>query len=126
MVGDCVKTTLEELGHEVDLFREGGLPAVDFPSREILLLVTSSTGIGDIPQNIEPLFDEMTQHRPDLSHLRYGLVGLGDRNYKESFLGGPKKWDALLSELGATRIGDRLELDATDHPCPDENAVMWV
>lgn len=126
MVADCVKDTLENLGHRVELFREGGLGALDFSTRELVLLVSSSTGIGDIPQNIEPLYQEMLAERPNLSQIRYGLVGLGDRNYKESFLGGPKKWDALLTELGAQRIGDRLELDATDHPCPDEDAVAWV
>ncbi|MDQ3035856.1 MAG: flavodoxin domain-containing protein [Myxococcota bacterium] len=126
MVGDCVKDALEALGHEVELFREGGMSEADLASRDTMLLVSSSTGIGDIPQNIEPLFDELTATRPDLSHLRYGLVGLGDRNYKESFLGGPKKWEALLTETGAKRVGDRLELDATDNPCPDEDAVVWV
>jgi MioC protein len=126
MVGDCVKDALEAGGHEVELFREGGLAEADLASRETMLLVSSSTGIGDIPQNIEPLYDELVAARPDLSRLRYGLIGLGDRNYKESFLGGPKKWDALLTELGASRAGERLELDATDNPCPDEDAVAWI
>jgi MioC protein len=126
MVGDCVKDALESLDHRVELFREGGLSGIDFSGTKLVLLVSSSTGIGDIPQNIEPLYQDMIAERPNLSHIHYGLVGLGDRNYKESFLGGPKKWDALLTDLGAKRIGDRLELDATDHPCPDEDAVAWV
>lgn len=126
MVGDCVKDALEGMGHEVELFREGGLADAGLGDRPLVLLCTSSTGIGDIPQNIEPLFAELTERRPDLSRMRYGLIGLGDRNYKESFLGGPKKWDALFTELGAVRLGDRLELDATDNPRPDEDAVEWV
>jgi MioC protein len=126
MVGDCVKDALEALGHEVDLFKEGGLAEAALADRSVVLICSSSTGIGDLPQNVEPLFAEMSAQRPDLGHLRYGLVGLGDRNYKDSFLGGPKKWDALMIELGARRIGDRLELDATDNPRPDEDAVTWV
>jgi MioC protein len=126
MVGDCVKDTLEQLGHEVEVFKEGGLDGADLASRGTLLLISSTTGIGDVPQNVEPLYEELKAHRPDLSSLRYGLIGMGDRNYKESFLGGPKKWDAILSELGAKRVGERLELDATDNPCPDEDAVAWV
>lgn len=126
MVGDCVKDALEGLGHQVEPFKEGGLAEADLPSREVVLLCSSSTGIGDIPQNIEPLFAELSEKRPRLDGVRYGLIGLGDRNYKESFLGGPKKWDALLTELGARRVGERLELDATDNPRPDEDAVEWV
>ena len=75
---------------------------------------------------LEPFFHELSGSRPDLAGLRYGLIGLGDRNYKESFLGGPKKWDSLLTELGAQRVGGRLELDATDNPAPDVDAVEWV
>ena len=126
MVGDVVKDALDALGHETVLFKEGGLGDADLAAQSIVLLITSSTGIGDIPQNIEPLFDDLRHERPDLSRIRYGLVGLGDRNYKDSFLGGPKKWDALLTELGAKRVGDRLELDATDNPCPDQDAAQWV
>jgi MioC protein len=126
MVADSVQDVLERLGHHVRRYRGGGLAEANLAQRTTLLVCTSSTGIGDIPQNIEPLYEELKEKRPDLSHLRYGLIGLGDRNYKDSFLGGPKKWDALLTELGAKRIGDRLELDATDNPYPDQDAIVWV
>jgi MioC protein len=126
MVGDVVKDALDAMGHETVVFKEGGLEDAGLGSRSTLLLISSSTGIGDIPQNIEPLYEALREARPDLSQLRYGVVGLGDRNYKESFLGGPRKWDALLTELGARRVGERLELDATDNPCPDEDAATWV
>jgi MioC protein len=126
MVADCVKEALEKLGHTVDTFRGGDLASARLPERERVLIVCSSTGIGDLPQNIEPFFHQLAGDRPSLANLRYGVIGLGDRNYKESYLGGPRKWDALLSELGAQRVGDRLELDATDNPAPDLDAVAWV
>jgi MioC protein len=126
MVGDVVKDTLEGRGHGVETFRGGSLESARLPERDVVLIVCSSTGIGDLPQNIEPFFHELSGTRPRLAGLRYGVIGLGDRNYKESFLGGPRKWDALLTELGATRVGDRLELDATDNPAPDQDAAEWV
>lgn len=126
MVGDCVTDALVELGHDVERFSGGGLAEANLASRDVVLLCTSTTGIGDVPQNILPLYTALAEERPSLANLRYGLVGLGDRNYKDSFLGGPKKWDALLTELGAQRVGHRLELDATDNPTPDLDAVEWV
>lgn len=126
MVGDCVADALTALGHEVERYAGGGMSEAKLTERPVVLFCTSTTGIGDVPQNVAPLFGELTEKRPGLSNLRYGLVGLGDRNYKDSFLGGPKKWDALLTELGAQRVGDRLELDATDNPTPDVDAVEWV
>ena len=126
MVADCVKDALEERDFEVEMVTGGGLSELRLDQETNLLLVTSTTGLGDVPQNIEPIYDELRQMRPPLGHVRYGLVGMGDRNYKETFCGGPKKWDALLSELGATRVGEPLLLDATDNPMPDEDAVNWL
>ena len=93
MAADCVKDALDALGHEVDVFREGTLEGARLDERSVVLIVSSTTGIGDIPQNVEPLYDALCGDRPSLAHIRYGVVGLGDRSYKESFLGAPKKWE---------------------------------
>jgi len=126
MVADCVTDALQALGHEVERFTGGGLPETKLDERKVVLVCTSTTGIGDLPQNVRTLYEDLSTKRPSLRGMRYGLIGLGDRNYKESFLGAPKKWDAILTELGAERLGERLELDATDNPMPDEDAVRWV
>ncbi len=126
MVADLVKDELEKHDHSVTMITGGSLDALDLDARNLVLVITSTTGLGDVPQNIEAMYDELAAKRPSLAHLRYGLIGMGDRNYKDTFCGGPKKWDALLTELGATRVGDRLLLDATDNPTPDEDALAWL
>ncbi|MFK7987324.1 MAG: flavodoxin domain-containing protein [Sandaracinaceae bacterium] len=126
MVGDLVKDELEDSGHEVELVVDGELDDIGLGDHEVLLVVTSTTGLGEVPQNIEPIYEGLVEDRPDLSHLRYGVIGMGDRNYKDTFCGGPRRFDAVLNELGATRVGDPLELDATDQPMPDEDAVAWL
>ncbi len=126
MVADLVKDHLEGEGHTVEMLTEGGLDALRPADREIVLVISSTTGLGDVPQNVEPLYDELREKRPDLSHVRYGLVGMGDRNYKDTYCGGPRKWDAILTELGATCVGEKLFLDATDNPMPDEDAIAWL
>lgn len=126
MVADCVTDALKELGFVVTTFRSGTLEDAQLERQRTVLICSSTTGIGDIPQNVEPLHDALVSKRPSLAHIRYGVIGLGDRNYKDSFLGGPKKWDAVFEALGATKVGTRLELDATDNPTPDLDAVAWV
>jgi MioC protein len=126
MVGDLVKDELETRGHEVRVVSDGGLAEADLGAARTLLVVTSTTGLGDVPQNVEALYEEIVAERPDLGHVRYGLVGMGDRNYKDTYCGGPKKWIAILDELGAARVGEPLMLDATDHPAPDEDALAWL
>jgi MioC protein len=126
MVADLVQGDLESGGHVVEMLTSGGMEELRPADRGVVLVVTSTTGLGDVPQNTEPLYRELSEVRPDLSHLRYGVVGLGDRNYKDTYCGGPKKWDALLGELGAQRVGEPLLLDATDNPMPDQDALAWL
>ena len=126
MVGDCLKDELEGRGHTVELLCEASLADLRLENQKTLLVVTSTTGLGDVPQNIEQAWEELVEQRPQLGHLRFGIIGLGDRNYYDSFCGGSEKWGKILNELGATQIGQTLQLDATDNPMPDEDAVAWI
>jgi len=95
-------------------------------SREgIFLIVTSTYGQGDVPDNAKALYEELKSKRPDLSRVRYGLFGLGDRTYAETFNFGGKRFDELLQELGARRIGERVQHDASSGVLPEEMAVEW-
>jgi MioC protein len=91
----------------------------------IFLLVTSTYGQGDVPDNAKALYEELKAKRPDLSRVRYGLFGLGDRTYAETFNFGGKRFDDILQELGAQRIGERVQHDASSGVLPEEMAVEW-
>jgi MioC protein len=91
----------------------------------IFLVVTSTYGQGDVPDNAKALFEELKTRRPDLSRVRYGLFGLGDRTYAETFNFGGKRFDELLQALGAQRIGERVQHDASSGVLPEEMAVEW-
>jgi len=34
--------------------------------------------------------------------------------------------DALFADLGAHKVGERLEIDACTQPLPDEDALEWL
>ena len=57
--------------------------------------------------------------------MRYGLIALGDSSY-ERFCQAGKQFDALLQEQGASRIGELLTIDATEHPEPEMIAIPWL
>ena len=57
--------------------------------------------------------------------MRYGVFGLGDRTYAETFNFGGKRFDDILAELGATRIGERHKHDASSGVLPEETALEW-
>jgi MioC protein len=125
MVADALKPVLEGAGHAVGVSDKAS-GAADFLGRDVLLVVCATHGSGDIPTNILPLAETLERERPDLSGHRYGIIALGDMTYQDTFCGGGKKLDKVFALCGAGRIGDRLEVDASTQPLPDEEALSWV
>lgn len=91
----------------------------------VFLICTSTYGQGDVPDNAKALYAELQAKRPDLQRVRYGVFGLGDRTYAETFNFGGKRFDELLSALGAQRIGERVQHDASSGVLAEEAAVEW-
>jgi MioC protein len=102
-----------------------GLDSAVFLREGVFLVCTSTYGQGDVPDNARALYEDLKARRPDLSRVRYGVFGLGDRTYAETFNFGGKKFDELLSELGAKRIGERHMHDASSGILPEETALEW-
>jgi MioC protein len=96
-----------------------------FTREGVFLVCTSTYGQGDVPDNAKALYEHLQQARPDLSHVRYGVFGLGDRTYAETFNFGGKRFDDLLTELGARRVGERHTHDASSGILPEETALEW-
>jgi len=96
-----------------------------FQREGVFLVCTSTYGQGDVPDNARALYEELKAKRPDLSHVRYGVFGLGDRTYAETFNFGGKRFDDILAELGARRIGERVQHDASSGVLPEETAAEW-
>ena len=102
------------------------LDAAVFEGGGLFLICTSTYGQGDVPDNAKQLYESLQTARPDLSHIRYGVIALGDRTYAETFCNGGRRFDRILSELGAKRIGDVLQHDASAGTMPEEVAAEWI
>jgi len=101
------------------------LDASVFSREGVFLICTSTYGQGDVPDNARALYEDLKAKRPDLSHVLYGVFGLGDRTYAETFNFGGKRFDELLAELGARRVGERHMHDASSGILPEETALEW-
>ena len=110
---------------EVETVLMDGLDASVFSKKSIFLICTSMYGQGDVPDNARAFYEHLKSARPNLSHVRYGVFGLGDRTYAETFNFGGKRFDELLGELGAERIGERHMHDASSGILPEETALEW-
>lgn len=102
-----------------------GVDASVFAREGVFLICTSTYGQGDVPDNARALYEDLRSRRPGLAHVRYGVFGLGDRTYAETFNFGGKRFDELLAELGAQRIGERHTHDASSGILPEETALEW-
>ncbi|CNI57109.1 flavodoxin [Yersinia massiliensis] len=89
------------------------------------LIVTSTHGAGDLPDNLQPLLEQIEQQKPDLSQVSFGAVGLGSSEY-DTFCGAVRRLDQQLIAQGAKRLGDILEIDVIQHEIPEDPAEVWV
>jgi len=104
---------------------DGLTPAV-FERGGDFLICTSTYGQGDVPDNAQALFQALEAGRPDLARIRYGVIALGDHTYAQTFCFGGKRFDQLLSALGARRLGEILLHDASAGTVPEEVAAAWA
>ncbi len=126
LVAQELELSLEDDGTRVRTRLMDGLDASAFEGGGLFLICTSTYGQGDVPDNAKALYAALQADRPDLSKVRYGVIALGDRTYAETFCNGGKRFDAILTELGATRIGEVMLHDASAGTLPEEVASEWA
>jgi MioC protein len=112
-------------GLKARILKAGQATPAGLAEQKLLLVCTSTYGTGEVPDEAKALVADLDAQRPSLEGLRYGVVALGDMKYPATFCGGGKTFDALLTELGATRIGAICEIDASTGVYPEEVAEEW-
>ena len=125
-VAQEVELTLDDGDVGVQVRPMGGLDAGVFSAGGLFLICSSTYGQGDVPDNAKALYESLQTSRPNLANVRYGVIALGDRTYAETFCNGGRRFDAILSELGAKRIGEIMLHDASAGTMAEEVAVEWA
>lgn len=120
-----MELALDDGDTQVETLLMDKLDSSVFEREGVFLVCTSTYGQGDVPDNARDFYADLQKKRPDLSKVRYGVFGLGDRTYAETFNFGGKRFDDLLTELGAERIGERHTHDASSGILPEETALEW-
>jgi MioC protein len=131
IVAEEVQTALEGAGHAATIAPMDALDAGVFdPGRfkpgSAFLIVTSTYGNGDVPDNAQAFYTAIETVKPALGHVSFGVVALGDRTYKATYCEGGLKFGRLLTGLGAQRVGEPLLHDASAGTMPEEVAAEWV
>ncbi len=72
------------------------------------IMICSTYGEGEMPDNAQQLWDNVNADKPDLSQLNYAVLALGDHAY-ETFCQAGRQWDERLETLGAKRAAQRVD-----------------
>lgn len=126
LVAQAVQLAAEDDGVRISITAMDGLDASAFAGGGLYLICTSTYGQGDVPDNAKSLYASLQSARPDLANVEYGVIALGDRTYAETFCFGGKRFDELLAELGARRVGEVFRHDASAGTMPEELAAEWM
>lgn len=124
-VAETLQQQLLTMDWEVNLIQPESLSGFVPPQDEWLLVVTSTTGQGDIPDDINLWFETLRGEAPYLPQLNYGVIALGDSSY-ETFCHAGIRFDEMLTELGANRVGELLKIDACETMEPEVAAQSWL
>lgn len=96
-------------------------PSTRLKQEKLLLLVVSTHGEGEPPDDAIALYEFLGSRRAKgLGELRYAILALGDSSY-EHFCQTGRDFDQRLAAAGAKRLHDLIECDVDF----DEAAAQW-
>ncbi len=133
--GSVYGTAEEVARHAEKLFKAAGLDAHYLPrvslddliafDPEALLTVTAPTGMGELPDNLPPLYAELRDRLPNWRGRAGAILALGDSSY-DLFCGGGEMMRELYAELGLREVVEMQRLDASETVTPELDAEPWL
>ena len=115
---------LQRLDHQVVINDQPSLPDLRNPE-EYILVCCSTTGDGELPRQLYPVYLAIEDGAVDLAGRCYGVVALGDSGYPQYAAAG-MAMEAVLYNCGAQRLGEILFLDAQTESNPALTAAKWA
>ena len=123
-VAEQAEEMLAEKGVDVSLFSD---PEVsDFRDAKAVVVITSTTGQGDIPPNLELFVSDLRDQFPLMEGKPFAVAALGDSSYGDTYCGAGEQIFELLTELQGKPAAELLRIDATETLEPESEVVPWL
>jgi len=118
---------IQAAGHEVLFNPRVALADLQAFAPQAFLAVTSTTGLGELPDNVQPLYSQIRDVLPGAWRgLPGAVIALGDASYGDTFCGGGEQFRELFMELGIQEVQEMLRLDASETVTPETDAEPWL
>ncbi|MCH1921134.1 FMN-binding protein MioC [Shewanella sp. A3A] len=122
-VADELTSVLEQQGYQVTSHLD---PALDELDKSAWWLVVSSThGAGDLPDNLQPFYQSLLATDSDLSAVSFAVCAIGDSSY-DTFCLGPAKLTEALEQHQAKQLTAKIQIDVQYDPVPEDPAIQWL
>ena len=108
-------------GLEPQVIDMDGYDESQFSNHKRILIITSTWGEGEMPDNAENLWNSTNANNPSLKGVHHSVCAIGDSSYDE-FCKAGTDWDDKFKALGATEIL-KIQLCDVDYETP---WLEWV
>ncbi|MCK3658194.1 FMN-binding protein MioC [Pasteurellaceae bacterium Pebbles2] len=120
-VADHLADVLESQNFQVQV--ENNASFADVAEQKLWLVVTSTHGAGEVPDNLLPFLAEVKNQ--DLTDVHFAVVGLGNSDY-DLFCGAVDVVEQALTAQSAVQICPSLRIDVTQVDDHDQAAEDWL
>lgn len=134
--GSVYGTAEEVARHAEGVLKKAGLEAWHNPRAsledvlafgpESFLVVTSTTGMGELPDNLQPIYHAIRDRLPAWHGQPGGVIALGDSSYGDTYCAGGEQVRELFAELGVLEVLPMLRVDASESVTPELDAEPWL
>lgn len=122
-VGDHLSDILVDKGFETTIHNQPDISEVD--NNGTWLVITSTHGAGEYPDNIQPFIAALQETPPKMSDVKFAVIAIGDSSY-DTFCAAGKHAHELLEDIGATALAECFMIDVLSHDVPEDAAESWL
>jgi MioC protein len=120
-VAEAIEIALKDKGHKTTCHFKPKIS--DFNKSNLMVVVTSTHGAGDLPDNIQP-FAKALKNK-NLTGLEAIIIGLGDSSY-DTFCKASLQMESIIIDAGGKVLFPVFQIDVLHHPIPEDIAVEWI
>ena len=126
VVADALAEALGGVGFAVHLLDMAEAYPELLEDHDQVLAVTCTWSDGTFPDNAVDFAEALDAVRPDLGGVRFGVCGLGDRDYDPFYQTAAHRLADLFHQCGAAEARPVHEIDGGPTPEDVEGAVAWA